>query len=198
MNKISKFNLFLSICFTIISIITSIILKDFIPLLFILIVLVPYILKLNNIITTIYLIFLFFASFIGGILNVYKLTNWYDSFVHSLWGFLSSYLAIYILTKLKILNKKNTLFNILFIFIVCLASAAIWEVIEFSVDSLFNMDMQRRLTGVFDTMKDIIVALIGNLVFIMFYKPLTKKFIRLLGRWSYVRRKNNWFIKKYW
>ena len=35
------------------------------------------------------------------------------------------------------------------------------------VDNLFNGDMQRKATGVYDTMKDIIITLFGNVLFIL-------------------------------
>ena len=182
MNKISKFNLFLAFCFTLISIITSIYLKDLTFLLFILVIIIPFILKIKPVMTTIYLVFIFLAMFLGCMLHLYKITTWYDNFTHFLWGYISGYVAIYILDKFKLFNH-NKLFDIFFIFILSLASSCIWEISEFIIDNLFNMDMQRKLTGVNDTMKDVIVTLLGNILFILCYKNnlLIKQFIKQLG-----------------
>ena len=69
----------------------------------------------------------------------------------------------------KIKKFDNIVFICLFIFIFSLATSGLWEVCEFTIDNLFNSDMQRRATGVYDTMKDIIVALFGNIIFILSY-----------------------------
>ena len=76
-------------------------------------------------------------------------------------------------------NSRNIIFNCLFIFIFSLASSGIWEIVEFTIDNLFNQDMQRAATGVYDTMKDIIVTLFGNIVFILcfFFEYKNKKLL---------------------
>ena len=65
--------------------------------------------------------------------------------------------------------------------------AGLWETFEFTCDKIFDKDAQRvLLTGVNDTMKDMIVAYIGSLVFILFYSyeymydknGIIKKFIK--------------------
>ena len=85
-------------------------------------------------------------------------------------------------------NEKKLLFNILFIIIFSIASSCLWEVIEYTIDTIFKSDLQRRNTGVHNTMKDIIVAIIGNTLFTIWYfyeykfktKLLIRKYIDLL------------------
>ena len=81
------------------------------------------------------------------------------------------------------------LFNILFIISFSLGIAALWEIFEYLASYYFNMDPQKViLTGVTDTMGDIIVAFLGSiLVSICYYFEHTsnhnifiKKFEKLI------------------
>ena len=48
--------------------------------------------------------------------------------------------------------------------------AGLWEIFEFTVDNLLGGDAQKVLTtGVTDTMKDIICALLGSILFSFCY-----------------------------
>jgi len=186
MNKLNKV---LSIILAVITIFLAVGLKDFKLLLFLIYILVLYIIKMNQSLKFVVLTFGFLGGFLGFLLHLYKVTTWYDTFIHFISGIYSSLVAIYILNKLKLYNKKNILFNILFIILFVLSISALWEVIEFILDKVFNSDMQRKSTGVNDTMKDIICALLGNILFdILFYfeykyknKLLIHKFVDNLG-----------------
>ena len=162
---LNKINILISFVFCFISLLFSFIYKDITLLLFSLYIVIPFILKVKPIITFLYLIFGFIALFLGFQLHLYKTVYWYDNFAHFLWGFLSSLLAIILLKKFK--KFDNIIFICLFIFIFSLATSGLWEVCEFTIDNIFNSNMQRRATGVYDTMKDIIVALFGNILFIL-------------------------------
>ena len=117
----------------------------------------------------IFLIFVLLAGEFGSILKFYDIIYWYDSFTHFLSGALTGYMGLIILSKTKILDK-NKFFSILFIISLILAVAAAWEIFEFTSDSLLGYDAQRVLeTGVSDTMKDIICALLGGITFIALY-----------------------------
>ena len=126
----------------------------------------------------IFLIFIILAGEFGSVLKLYEIVYWYDSFTHFLSGTLTAYLGFLILKKEKLLTKKNS-FNILFIISFVLAIAAFWEIFEFTADNIFGNDAQRVLeTGVTDTMKDIICALFGGILFIVAYlykRPIISK-----------------------
>jgi len=103
----------------------------------------------------IYIIFIILAHFLGVILNLYNSMMYYDKLVHFLFGFVSSYI-IY-----KLLNKSNI--NIIFI---VMTLASFWEIFEYLSSIILNVDPQNVLvTGVNDTMQDIIAALFGTLLF---------------------------------
>lgn len=167
MNKLNKM---LSVILAIITIFLAVCLKDFKLLLFLIYILILYVIKMNQSLKFIALTFIFLGGFLGFLLHLYKITTWYDTFIHFISGIYASLVAIYILNKFRLYDKKNILFNILFVILFSLSISALWEVIEFILDKIFNSDMQRKLTGVNDTMKDTICALLGNILFdISFY-----------------------------
>ena len=161
----NKINILIAFVFCFISLLFTFINKDITILLSSLYVIIPFILKLKPIVTFLYLIFCFISLFLGCQLHLFKNVYWYDNFSHFIWGFLSSLLAILILKKFK--KFDNLMFSCFFIFIFSLATSGLWEIFEFMVDNLFNGDMQRKATGVYDTMKDIIIAMFGNILFML-------------------------------
>ncbi len=141
---------------------------------------------INDGIKCCYIVFVFVAHFLGATCELYNKIYWFDKFSHFVSGILTSFGAIYILVK----NKSNKLlFNILFIISFSLGIAALWEIFEYLASYYFNMDPQKViLTGVTDTMGDIIVAFLGSiLVSICYYFEHTsnhnifiKKFEKLI------------------
>lgn len=176
----NKFNKVVVIVFSIITIVLSLFYKDFKILLFLLYMSVPFVIKLKDSYTSLYLIFGFLSVLLGGLLHFYKIFNYYDSITHTIWGFICGILAIGVLKIFKLYDSKNLLFNVLFVIIFGLATSCFWEVVEYITDTLFKTDLQRRLTGVHNTMSDIIVALIGNILFTMWYYHESKYNHKLL------------------
>ena len=143
--------------------------------------------KINEVINLIYIIFIFMAHFLGVICELYNHIYWFDKFVHFLSGIVTSFVAIYLLIKFK--KNKNMFFDILFIISISLAVASFWEIFEYLSSYYFHLDPQKvALTGVSDTMGDIIVAFLGSiLVSISYYFEieynydlLIKKFIKTI------------------
>lgn len=143
--------------------------------------------KINSAINFIYISFIFIAHFLGVICELYNYIYWFDKFAHFISGIITSLVAIYILTKL---NNKNSIFiNILYIIAFTLMIASLWEIFEYLSSYYFNVDPQKVvLTGVNDTMGDIIVAFLGSiLVSICYYfeikynyNYLIKKYIKMI------------------
>lgn len=130
--------------------------------------------KMNAEYKFIYCIFIFLAQFLGSIINLYKYITWFDLFAHFLSGVFAVVVANYILERSK---YKNISGLIKFIYIIGFSSfvAVIWEIIEFSGDVFFKMNLQHNIeTGVFDTMEDIIVAVIGALIAYIIDKQIKK------------------------
>lgn len=120
----------------------------------------PYGLKLT------YLVFIFMAHFLGSIVNLYNKVYWYDTFIHFLSGILVAITANFLIVKSKIYNNRNVIMWFLFMVACSSLIAVSWEIFEFISDKAFNADAQNVLTtGVDDTMVDMIVALLGSMLY---------------------------------
>ena len=117
-----------------------------------------------------YSIFMFLTYFLGSIINLYDVISWYDLFCHFLSGIFTLIIAYHILNKTKYKNIDGiTKFIYCIGFVSFLAVS--WEIIEFTVDNLFNMNTQHNWdSGVVDTMGDMIAGLIGGVVGYIFLK----------------------------
>jgi len=119
--------------------------------------------KINEGLNLIYIVFIFMAHFLGVICELYNHIYWFDKFVHFLSGIVISLVAIYLLIKFK--KNNNLFFDILCIVSITLASAAFWEIFEYLASYYLSVDPQKVLvTGVTDTMHDIIVAFLGSIL----------------------------------
>lgn len=124
--------------------------------------------KINDGINLLYIIFVFMAHFLGVTCELYNHIYWFDKFVHFLSGIVTSFIVIYILTKLK--SNKSIIFNILFILSFTLSVAAFWEMFEYLCSYYFKIDPQKVIeTGVIDTMHDILVAFLGSILVCICY-----------------------------
>ena len=88
----------------------------------------------------------------------------------------------------------------IFILTFSLATACFWEILEYGTDKLLLKNTQRIETGVNDTMKDIIISLLGNLLFLVTFWYEYKSNCNLLIKrskelWSN-GRSNNKYIKQ--
>lgn len=136
---------------------------------------------------TLYLIFLFLAQFLGSMLGFYSKIPCWDSILHFISGFISAFVALAFLIWFHKYDTKSVPFNILFIIFTTIAIAGLWEYFEFFADKIGGGDAQKVLeTGVSDTMKDMIVATLGSILFSIAYayeestekKWLIKKFMK--------------------
>lgn len=132
--------------------------------------------KISDNLETIYIIFVFFAHFLGSIVDLYHIIPSYDKVMHFLSGVLSALLGFIILIKMNRYQKKNVWFNIIFMIAITLSIAALWEFYEFTFDQLFGRDAQNVITtGTGDTMMDMIMAFIGSIFVSISYWYETKK-----------------------
>jgi len=126
--------------------------------------------KIDNSIKTLYLIFIFFAHFLGTIVNLYYKIEIYDKIMHTFSGVMTGFLGFIILVKSKKYNYKSIWYNILYIIAITCMVAVMWEMFEFTSDRIFNKDAQRVIkTGVNDTMIDMIVAFLGSCMVSLLY-----------------------------
>lgn len=126
--------------------------------------------KIDNKLKFVIILFIFIAHFLGATVEVYNKVSWYDKFVHTLSGCLTAYLSLFLLFLLNKYDSNDKKFNVIFMIIFSLAIAASWEIFEYTANIFFGGDAQRvALTGVNDTMQDIVVALLGSLMVALIY-----------------------------
>src|SRR3989338_3403978 len=109
-------------------------------------------------------LFISLSLFFGEVHQFYARFWWWDIFLHSLSGLLlgfAGFLALYIMyTEHKI--KTSPKLAMFFSFCVAVAIGALWEIIEFILDSSLGWNMQK--SGLIDTMWDLIVDSISAVI----------------------------------
>lgn len=131
-----------------------------------------------SMIVILYFIFLYCAIYLGEIHNFYYVIPHWDTILHAFSGAMLGTLG-FILVDL--LNKDKNIrvslspfFVAVFAFCFALAIGSLWEVYEFTFDSILGLNMQKHTTeagvalvgvqALSDTMKDIIVDAASALV----------------------------------
>lgn len=116
--------------------------------------------------------FVFASLFLGEVRDYYQKFWWWDILLHTTSGFLLGILGFLLV---HVLNESERLdmhikpgFVAFFAFMFALGVGALWEIFEFTMDTLFGMNMQKPMlddpSGLTDTMIDLIVDALGALV----------------------------------
>lgn len=114
-------------------------------------------------------IFIFVAVCIGSTVNNRTDFTHFDVVTHFIAGFISAYfgydLAGIIFRKRGVLGPAVSSF-----FSICFAQfiAVGWEIYEFTMDSIYGLNLQRRETGVADTMADFCICAAGSVLGMLF------------------------------
>jgi hypothetical protein len=121
----------------------------------------------------------FLMTGVGGeAFRLYYTSPWWDLMLHAYSGFMIAFLAFFFLaTIVKDTDFKHK-FAILLVsaIAISLAVALIWEVLEFTIDSMFGTDMQKYMPSerrrdfgyrhaLMDTMFDMVCGLTGAFAF---------------------------------
>lgn len=112
-------------------------------------------------------LFILFSFLIGSCYGMYDIFKPYDSFLHFWSGFISLKIGWNILRyyNTPTLIDKLLFFVVLFFF--SLGISGFCEIVEYLLDQLFNMTTQAG--GLKDTMQDIIYAMIGTSLMLIYY-----------------------------
>ncbi|MBU1036939.1 hypothetical protein KKF32_02800 [Patescibacteria group bacterium] len=143
--------------------------------------------------------FIFFTLFLGEINHYYYKFWWWDVFLHIEAGFLCGILGFIFIYSINNRYKgrlyMNPSFVALFAFTFSLAvGGVLWEILEFILDSLFNLGMQEN--SLTDTMGDLITDTIGALlVAIVGYLWMRKK-LRSTFVGGFISRFISRFVKR--
>lgn len=142
--------------------------------------LLPYLLELifrfrfGNITVLIYTAFVIFSGFVGATLNVTYMFDWFNKVCHTIYGYLACFIGLFLLIKSKHYEKLSPLFIVIFCMLTSISTHALWEIWEFGCDNIIGTIAQgEKINGlapyVTDTMTDIIVNLVGAIVFAIQY-----------------------------
>lgn len=129
----------------------------------------------------IYEIFLLLHFLLGEILDFYVLLAHYDTILHFISAILLSIFGYSIIHYY--LDDNYVFLQVSFAFLFSLSLEYGWEILEFAIDHFFNTNMQRfikegiELSGhlaIKDTIKDMIVAILGSsfIIFLSKIKPI--------------------------
>lgn len=132
-------------------------------------------------------VFVYASLFLGEVHGYYIRFWWWDAILHVGSGFLLGilgFLLVYILNEHEDVDvHMRPRFVALFAFMFAVGMGALWEIFEFAMDQLFDLNMQK--SGLVDTMWDLIVDMVGAAS------------ISLLG-WSYLRKAGNSSFLERW
>lgn len=120
--------------------------------------------------------FIFASLFLGEVRGYYARFWWWDIALHTSSGFL---LGIIGFLMVHVLNETEEIgmhmkpgFVAFFAFLFAVGFGVIWEIFEFTMDTVFGMNMQKPMlgdpSGLTDTMWDLIVDSIGALIVSVF------------------------------
>lgn len=132
--------------------------------------------QLNDNLYITLVLFIMFSSLLGSCYRFYDIINHYDDFLHIWSGFISvstAYSLLIIFNTSDIVNKINKYFIAIYLFVFVIAVAGLWEIMEFSIDTLFGLHTQAG--GLTDTMIDMIDGLLGSIIMIPFTMKKLKK-----------------------
>lgn len=158
----------------------------------------------------VYVVFVLFMAahfFLGEICGFYARISWWDAVLHTFSGVMLTFISFSLISLMNEKKNKefklNIYFSALFAFALTITIGVIWEIIEFTSDSLFGSNMQRAYESLvdasrgaafvgqealLDTMKDLILDAAGSgiacLICIILYKTKNIDFgsIKLIKR----------------
>lgn len=121
-------------------------------------------LKGARIIYYINMTFVFLSMYLASVWNFYSISN-YDKFLHLLSGAIIAiigYILFIYLTNDISRKEMNPLTSAIFVILFATAAAGVWEIWEFTTDSLFGLTAQNNSLN--DTMWDIICGTVVGLI----------------------------------
>jgi len=116
--------------------------------------------------------FVFASLFLGEVHGYYTRFWWWDIALHTMSGFLLGivgFLLVHLLNETEEIGlQMKPGFVAFFAFLFALGIGTLWELFEFTMDSLLGMNMQKPMfndpSGLTDTMLDLLVDAVGALV----------------------------------
>lgn len=143
--------------------------------------------------------FVFASLFLGEVRSYYARFWWWDLILHASAGFLVGivgFLLVHVLNEKKELDvHMKPVFVAVFAFFFSVGVGALWEIFEFTMDVVLDLEMQKPMladpSGLTDTMWDLIVNTIGAAVISL----LGYSYLRTAGNASFLERWIDRFIE---
>lgn len=147
-------------------------------------------LEIPHFVYLLYYLFLYCSVFLGEVFEFYYVIPHWDTMLHFFSGGMLGALGFILVDLLnreqKVSVHLSPLFVCIFAFCFALAAGAIWEIYEYTCDTLLKLNMQKYATeqgvalmgraALNDTMKDILFdALAALIVSVLGYFSITKK-----------------------
>lgn len=137
-------------------------------------------------------LFAFAALYLGEVQQFYQRIWWWDIALHGTAGLLMGvigFLMVYILNETDRVKLSLTPgFIAIFAFLFAISIGTFWEIFEFSVDEIFDTNMQKPMlgdpSGLTDTMWDMVVNAVGALL------------ISFSG-WRYLKKGKSFFVQEW-
>lgn len=123
--------------------------------------------KIKEYIKLIYYFFLLIAFILGGLFLLYYRTLYFDLFVHGMFGLL---LSVIFCQKTNNMTFKKSIILLSFIVFV----AFLWELLEFFSDIIIGTDHQEKISGAEDTMTDMLISMVGVLIYTIYFRVMNK------------------------
>ncbi len=132
--------------------------------------------RINSIITATIYIYCIFSLVMGSMLDFYDKIEWWDLLMHILSGIILGLIGNFILNENAEKLKITKFIRFLFVVGIACIGGLIWEIYEFTIDLLFNLDTQlSNGTGVSDTMWDLIMDFLGGVGIGIYFLIVNKK-----------------------
>ncbi|HHX72758.1 MAG TPA: hypothetical protein GX701_07535 [Clostridiales bacterium] len=142
-----------------------------------------------------YIVFLYGSIFLGEVRSFYYLVPHWDSIMHFLSSVMTGFFGLMVVTILnrdeRVAIRLSPIFVVLFAFSFSVMIGAVWEVLEYVIDGVLGVNMQKFITAdgtvlvgraaLSDTMKDIIIDILGAFL------------ASIIGYFS-IRRNLRWYI----
>ena len=130
--------------------------------------------------------FVFASLYLGELHGYFTYFWWWDVVLHTASGALlglAAFTLVYVLNKEKRSQLQlSPLFLAIFSFAFAVAIGALWEIIEFALDQVFGLTLQK--SGLVDTMWDLIVDVAGAL------------FVSIIG-YIYIKSNHSMLINRF-
>jgi len=110
--------------------------------------------------------YFFCSNLLATTFNIYTYVPFFDTILHTAFGYLCGYLLIYILSLFGDYSKLSFCMKVLITLFFTAGIGAFWEVAEYTVDILTYANSQHEIeTGLLDTMQDTFCNLCGACLF---------------------------------